>query len=419
MKLIPTLERLRDACLGLGVRDAAAEGQPGAEADLGDLEVAGAEAAVTHREALASPAMRSRRLGREGPEVSVVGLGCNNFGMRVDLEGTRAVVDAALDAGVTLFDTADIYGDKGGSESFLGEALEGRRDGVVLATKFGGDMGDGTEARGSRAYIHKAIDASLQRLRTDVDRPLPVPHARQRHAVRGDVRRARRARACGEGALRRPLEPRRRAGRGGRRDLPRARLCAAGQRAERVLAAAARSRGGAAADLRAARDRRAAVLPAGERSAHRQVPPRRAAPRRDAPGRTGTTVFTDETFDRLEALEEFAKERGLTLLQVAIGGLLARPAIASVIAGATKPEQVRANVEAAGWEPTAEDVAALDSLSYAGSRSMVVAPRPLRLVAEQLVRLLGSRAACRSRPRSAGTAPTGTLRPSTRGSGGS
>jgi aryl-alcohol dehydrogenase-like predicted oxidoreductase len=78
--------------------------------------------------------MRTRRLGRDGPEVSVVGLGCNNFGMRVDLEGTRAVVDAALDAGVTLFDTADIYGGKGGSESFLGEALEGRRDRVVVAS---------------------------------------------------------------------------------------------------------------------------------------------------------------------------------------------------------------------------------------------------------------------------------------------
>src|SRR5437764_5799361 len=111
--------------------------------------------------------MRLQRLGKEGPEVSVVGLGCNNFGMRVDLEGTRAVVDAALDAGVTLVDTADIYGNKGGSESFLGEVLEGRRDSVVLATKFGGDMGDGTEARGSRDYIRKAVEGSLQRLRTD------------------------------------------------------------------------------------------------------------------------------------------------------------------------------------------------------------------------------------------------------------
>src|SRR5438105_1114708 len=111
--------------------------------------------------------MHTRRLGADGPEVSVVGLGCNNFGGRVDAEGTRAVVDAALEAGVTLFDTADIYGGKGGSESFLGEALEGRRDRVLIATKFGGDMGDGTLARGSRDYIRNAVDASLQRLRTD------------------------------------------------------------------------------------------------------------------------------------------------------------------------------------------------------------------------------------------------------------
>src|SRR5213083_2026527 len=111
--------------------------------------------------------MAYRRLGGSGLAVSVAGLGCNNFGLRVDLDGTRAVVDAALDEGVTLFDTSDIYGNKGGSESFLGEVLEGRRDRVVLATKFGGDMGDGTEARGSRDYIRTAIDGSLQRLRTD------------------------------------------------------------------------------------------------------------------------------------------------------------------------------------------------------------------------------------------------------------
>src|SRR5213592_2123038 len=111
--------------------------------------------------------MRTRRLGSEGPEITVVGLGCNNFGGRVDLEGTRAVVDAALDAGINLFDTADIYGNGGGSEELLGQVLEGRRDRVLLATKFGGDMGDGTTARGSRTYLRKAIDASLRRLRMD------------------------------------------------------------------------------------------------------------------------------------------------------------------------------------------------------------------------------------------------------------
>src|SRR5919199_4603929 len=111
--------------------------------------------------------MRTRQLGTEGPEVSVVGLGCNNFAGRIDFDATRAVVDTALDEGITIFDTADIYGNQGGSEDFLGRLLEGRRDRVVLATKFGGNMGDGETRRGSRDYIRKAIDASLRRLRTD------------------------------------------------------------------------------------------------------------------------------------------------------------------------------------------------------------------------------------------------------------
>src|SRR5438094_113858 len=197
--------------------------------------------------------MRTRFLGDGGPDVSVVGLGCNNFGARLDLEGTRAVVDAALDEGVTLFDTADIYGNGGGSEELLGQVLEGRRDRVLLATKFGGDMGDGTKARGSRTYVRKAIDASLGRLRMEyVD-------LYQYH-------------------------------------FP-----------------------------------------------------------------DGITPY-EETFGALDALEHFAEERGVTLLDVAIGGLLAQPAVASVIAGATKPEQVRANVAAGDWEPTPSDLAALNAI---------------------------------------------------------
>src|SRR5437588_3186949 len=110
----------------------------------------------------------TRPLGDSGLDVSVVGLGCNNFGRRVDLEGTRAVVDAALEHGVTLFDTADIYGGGGASEELLGEVLGGRRDQVVLATKFGMDMRDGQGPRGSRQYVQHAIEGSLRRLRTDV-----------------------------------------------------------------------------------------------------------------------------------------------------------------------------------------------------------------------------------------------------------
>ena len=116
--------------------------------------------------------MRYRSLGDSGLVVSVAGLGCNNFGRRVDLAGTRAVVDAAIDAGITMFDTADIYGDGGASEELLGEALAGRRDQVVLATKFGHrgvDMGYGPAAgaKGGRAYIRRAIEQSLRLRRTD------------------------------------------------------------------------------------------------------------------------------------------------------------------------------------------------------------------------------------------------------------
>jgi aryl-alcohol dehydrogenase-like predicted oxidoreductase len=306
--------------------------------------------------------MRSRRLGTEGPDVSVVGLGCNNFGRVVDLEGTRAVVDAALDTGVTLLDTADVYGNKGGSESFLGEVLEGRRHRIVLATKFGQDMGDGTEARGSRAYIHRAIDASLQRLRTDVvdlyqyHTPDNITPFEETFGALDELVRAGKVRYVGHSNL------------------------DAAQVEE--VDAICRERGFArpvSAQNQYSLLRREAeeeLLPTCERLGIGVLPYFPLASglltgkyRRGEPRPEGTrlsdreAVFTDETFDRIEALEEFAKERGLTLLQLAIGGLLGQPAISSVIAGATKPEQVRANVEASSWEATAEDLSALNSPS--------------------------------------------------------
>jgi aryl-alcohol dehydrogenase-like predicted oxidoreductase len=305
--------------------------------------------------------VRTRRLGTEGPDVSAVGLGCNNFGIRVDLEGTRAVVDAALDAGVTLFDTADVYGGKGGSESFLGEVLEGRRDRVVIATKFGGDMGDGTAARGSRAYIHKAIDASLERLRTDVvdlyqyhtpDNVTPfeetfgaldqlVRAGKVRHVGHSNLNAAQVEEVeaiCRERGFARPVSAQ------NEYSLLRR------EAEEELLPMCERLGLGVlpffplASGLLTGKYRRGQPRPPGTRLSDREE------------------VFTDEKFDRLEALDAFARERGVTLLQVAIGGLLAQPVIASVIAGATKPEQVRANVAAAEWEPTAEDIAALNGL---------------------------------------------------------
>jgi aryl-alcohol dehydrogenase-like predicted oxidoreductase len=305
--------------------------------------------------------MRTRRLGNDGPEVSVVGLGCNNFGGRVDLEGTRAVVDAALDAGITLFDTADIYGDKGGSESFLGEVLAGRRDGVVLATKFGGDMGDGTQARGSRDYIRKAVDASLQRLRTDhidlYQYHTPdnmTPFAETFGALDELVR---------EGKVRYV----------GHSNLDAAQV--------EEVDALAREHGWARpvsaqnqySLLR--REAEEALLPACERLGLGVLPYfplasglltgkyRRGQPRPEGTRlATRDEVFTDEAFDRVEALEAFAAERGITVLEVAIGGLLGQPAVTSVISGATKPEQVRSNATAGEWQPSEDDLAALDAI---------------------------------------------------------
>jgi aryl-alcohol dehydrogenase-like predicted oxidoreductase len=302
-----------------------------------------------------------RRLGREGPEVSVVGLGCNNFGMRVDLEGTRAVVDAALGAGVTLFDTADIYGNRGGSESFLGEVLEGRRDRVVLATKFGGDMGDGTEARGSRPYIRTAIERSLQRLRTEyVDlyqyhTPDHVTPFEETFGALDELVREGKVRYVGHSNL---------------------------EAAEiEEVDELARTHGWArpiSAQNQYSLLRREAeqeLLPTCERLGIGVLPYfplasglltgkyKRGQPRPEGTRLSGRDdVFTDEKFDRIEALERYAEERGVTLLHVAIGGLLAQPAIASVIAGATKPEQVGANVEAGTWEPTADDLTVLNEL---------------------------------------------------------
>ena len=299
--------------------------------------------------------MRMRRLGRDGPEVSVVGLGCNNFGGRVDLEGTRAVVDAAIDAGITLLDTADVYGNGGGSEELLGEVLEGRRDRVVLATKFGSDMGDGETARGSRAYVRKAIDRSLRRLRTDhvdlyqyhfPDRGTPFEET---FAALSEL--------VDEGKVRHV----------GHSNLEAAEV--------EQIDALARTHGFAKVYSLLHREPEDELLPVCERLGIGVLPYfplasglltgkyRRGRPPPDGTRLAGRDeVFTDETFDRLEALERYAEERGVMLLEVAIGGLAAQPAVASVIAGATKPEQVLANAAAGEWQPAPEDVAGLNEL---------------------------------------------------------
>jgi aryl-alcohol dehydrogenase-like predicted oxidoreductase len=303
-----------------------------------------------------------RQLGRSGLTVSVVGLGCNNFGGRVDLGRTASIVDAALDEGITLLDTADIYGNRGGSETLLGQVLKGRRDRVMLATKFGMDMGGGpAEARGSRWYIRRAIEASLRRLQTDfVDLyqlHLPDPRtpidetlaALHELVTEGKVRYLGSSNFAGwqvadaDWVARIAHTSRFISAQNHYNLLQR------GVEAELVPACVHFGVGilpflPLASGLLTGKYRRREEAPEGTRLAGRldRVDP--------------------SHFETLEALEAFARERGITVLDVAIGGLASRAAVTSVIAGATRPEQVRANAAAGGWVPTDDDRAALEKL---------------------------------------------------------
>jgi aryl-alcohol dehydrogenase-like predicted oxidoreductase len=292
----------------------------------------------------------------------VVGLGCNNFGGRLDFDRTRAVVEAALDADVTFFDTADIYGERGGSERFLGQILEGKRDSVVIATKFGWDMGvGGDEPRGSRAYMWKAIDASLARLRTDrVDlyyyhRPDGVTPLDETLGAMYELVEAGKTRAIGcsnlsEDQLRETVDFARSIGKP---------MIAALQNKYSLL-----ERGAEKDVLPLCLEYGIGFVPyfplasgllTGKYKRGEPPPPGSRLENRDE-------ARSDERLRRVEELERFASERGHTLLELAIGGLASQPAVASVIAGATTPEQVRANAAAASWRLSNEDLAALARL---------------------------------------------------------
>jgi aryl-alcohol dehydrogenase-like predicted oxidoreductase len=310
--------------------------------------------------------MRFRRLGNSGLPVSVVGLGTNNLGMKLDMAQSREVVSAALDAGITLFDTADSYG---ASEERLGEILEGKRDDIVLATKFGGDVrrrgltnGEDWGARGSRRYILRAAESSLRRLRTDwidlyqmhwPDPQTPIEEtlsALDDLVHQGKVRYIGSSNVTGWQVADAEWTAR-------ERDLDHF-VSAQNEYSwlkrdiESDVVPALQHYGlgllpyfPLASGLLTGKYRRGEAAPEGSRLAGRD------------------SVLTDDAFDVVEALEKFANERGLTLLDVAIGGLAAKPAVASVIAGATSREQVMRNVAAGEWEPSAEDLAALDEIT--------------------------------------------------------
>ncbi|MGN6607461.1 MAG: aldo/keto reductase [Jatrophihabitans sp.] len=312
--------------------------------------------------------MDFRRLGHSGLVVSVVGLGTNNLGMKLDMEQSREVVHAALDAGITLFDTADSYGT---SEERLGQLLEGKRDDVVIATKFGSDVrarglsnGEDWGARGSRRYIRKAVEASLRRLRTDwidlyqMHRPDPSTPIDETLSALTELVREGKVRYLGSSNFT-----------GWR--VADAEWTARTRNLERFVSAQneyswlsrtleadvvpALEHYGVgllpyfplASGLLSGKYRRGEAPPEGSRIA--------------AWGREAD--LTDATFDVVEALDAFAKERGVELLDVAIGGLAGQPTVSSVIAGATSRAQVERNVRAGDWTPTAEDLAQLDKIT--------------------------------------------------------
>ncbi|MCZ7419102.1 aldo/keto reductase [Verrucosispora sp. WMMA2121] len=310
--------------------------------------------------------MTYRRLGDSGLVVSVVGIGCNNFGRKLDPDGTRAVVDAALDVGINFFDTADIYGEPhGASEAQLGAALKGRRDEVVLATKFGmsmaGSNGRDFGVRGSRRYLVRAVEASLRRLDTDhIDlyqfhEPDPGTPIDETLSALDDLVRAGKVRYLGNSNF------------------------AGWQIADADWTARSRglTRFVSAQNHYSLlnRDAEIEVLPACDRFGLGMLPffplanglltgkyKRDEAPpagSRLAGGGRYAQRLAAADWDTIEGIEAYAAQRGVPMLHVAIGGLAAQPAVTSVIAGATTPEQVRANAEAGAWHPTEDDLKAL------------------------------------------------------------
>jgi len=310
--------------------------------------------------------MTYRPLGESGLVVSAVGIGCNAFSRRVDQDGVAGILAAARDTGVTLLDTADVYGvTLGASEEMLGIALEGQRDEFVVATKFGGGRQPDGRARASRSTIVAAVEGSLRRLRTDhidlyqLHVPDDVTPIEETLSALTDLVRAGKVRYVGSSNF-------------AAWQIADADWTARAAGLERFVSA----QNGYSLLDRAVEDE---VVPACEafglgllpyfpleyglltgkyRRGEEAPPGSRAAldPER-------SQWLREAEWDRIEALTSYAEERDLTVLDVAVAGLAAQPAVGSVISGATRGEQVRANAAALRWEPTAEDLVELDELT--------------------------------------------------------
>jgi aryl-alcohol dehydrogenase-like predicted oxidoreductase len=313
--------------------------------------------------------MQFRNVGKSGLRVSLVGLGCNNFGGRIDLEASRQVVHKALDLGITLLDTADIYGERGGSETVLGQILGDRRKDIVLATKFGMVMDDARGLKGaSRRYIMAAVEASLKRLRTDwidlyqLHTPDPLTPIGETLRALDDLVRQGKVRYVGCSNLRawQVVEAQWTAT---SRGLDAFAACQdeyslVVREIERELVPAMQAYGlgllpyfPLASGLLTGKYRRGE--PAGEDTRFAKMQ------------RLGERYLTEANFAAVDRLAAFAAARGHNLLELAFSWLAARPQIASIIAGATKPEQVEQNVKAVEWQLTAEELAEVDRLTTA------------------------------------------------------
>jgi aryl-alcohol dehydrogenase-like predicted oxidoreductase len=311
--------------------------------------------------------MEIRNLGRSGLRVSLVGLGCNNFGGRIDLEATRRVVHRALDAGITLFDTADSYGNRGGSETMLGETLGDRRKDIVLATKFSQPMDDAQTLKGaSRRYIISAVEASLRRLKTDwidlYQQHLPDPLTPMEETLRAldDLTRQGKVRYVGCSNLA-PWMVADAVWTSRSHDLntfvsAQDEYSLLARDAERELLPALSGYGlgmlpfyPLAGGLLTGKYKRGQPLPDKARLTYVKA--------------SADRFLTERNWTRLERLETFCAQRGRSLLELAFSWLASRAPVSSIIAGATQPEQIDANVKAVGWKLQQDEIAELDEIT--------------------------------------------------------